>query len=101
MMEAAVLVRYETFARPEPLRWKGWIDGQLDKVTCGLAELEQRAGTLAQRVDVGTIAIGCALGYLDFRFGSLGWRASAPQTAAWYVRFGERESMVGTRPPAA
>jgi glutathione S-transferase len=101
MMEAAVLVRYETFARPEPLRWKGWIDGQLDKVTCGLAELEQRAGTLAERVDVGTIAIGCALGYLDFRFGSLGWRTSAPQTAAWYARFGERESMVGTRPPAA
>src|SRR5579859_4988037 len=36
MLDAAVLVRYETFARPETLRWKGWIDGQLDKVSCGL-----------------------------------------------------------------
>ncbi|HXP64319.1 MAG TPA: glutathione S-transferase N-terminal domain-containing protein [Steroidobacteraceae bacterium] len=101
MMEAAVLVRYETFARPEPLRWKGWIDGQLEKVTCGLAQIEQHAGTLAERVDVGTISIGCALGYLDFRFASLGWRGKCPQTAAWFARFGERESMASTRPPAA
>src|ERR1700683_1935252 len=46
MLEAAVLVRYATFARPEILRWKDWIDGQMDKVTCGLTEIEQRAGTL-------------------------------------------------------
>jgi glutathione S-transferase len=100
MMEAAVLVRYETFARPEALRWKEWIDGQLDKVRCGLAEIEQTAGTLDQRVDVGTIAIACALGYLDFRFASLGWRNICPQTAAWLARFGVRASMVDTRPPA-
>jgi glutathione S-transferase len=101
MMEAAILVRYETFARPEPLRWKGWIDGQLDKVICGLAELEQRADSLGQRVDVGTIAIGCALGYLDFRYVSLGWHGSYPKLAAWFARFGERESMAATRPPSA
>ena len=100
MMEAAVLVRYETFARPEPLRWKEWIDGQLDKVTCGLAEIQHGASTLGNRVDVGTIAIGCALGYLDFRFASLGWRDTHPQTSAWFARFGERKSMVDTRPPA-
>jgi glutathione S-transferase len=101
ILDAAVLVRYETFARPESLRWKGWIDGQLDKVTCGLAEIEQRAATLAQRVDVGTIAIGCALGYLDLRFSNLGWRNDCPQLAAWFERFGARESMASTRPPAS
>jgi glutathione S-transferase len=101
MMEAAILVRYETFARPEALRWKGWIDGQMDKVTCGLAELEKSAGSLGRRIDVGTIALGCALGYLDFRYASLAWRGSYPQLAAWLAVFGERESMVGTRPPAA
>ncbi len=74
MLEAAVLVRYETFARPESLRWKDWIDGQMDKVTCGLTEIEKRAGAFNQRIDLGTIAIGCALGYLDFRFAALGWR---------------------------
>jgi glutathione S-transferase len=101
ILEAAVLVRYETFARPEALRWKDWIDGQMDKVACGLIEIEQRAGTLEQRIDLGTIAIGCALGYLDFRFAALDWKNSHPKTAAWYARFAARESMQATRPSAA
>jgi glutathione S-transferase len=101
MLEAAILVRYESYARPEPLRWQSWIEGQMDKVICGLGELEQSAGSLDQRVHVGTIAIGCALGYLDFRYVSLVWRASHPKLAAWFARFGERESMVETRPPSA
>ena len=101
MLEAAVLVRYETFARPESLRWQDWIVGQMDKVTCGLAEIERRAGALDQRIDLGTIAIGCALGYLDFRFGALGWKNSHPKTAAWFARFAARDSMLKTVPPAA
>ena len=100
ILDAAVLVRYETFARPESLRWKDWIDGQLDKVTCSLAEIEGRAAALDQRVDVGTIATGCALGYLDFRFAALGWKRTYPKTAAWFERFAARESMLATRPPA-
>lgn len=101
ILDAAVLVRYETFARPESLRWQDWIDGQMDKVTCSLAEIESRAGSLDGRIDFGTIAIGCALGYLDFRYASLGWKNSYPKTAAWYERFAARESMLATRPPAA
>jgi glutathione S-transferase len=101
IMDAAILVRYETFARPESLRWKDWIDGQMDKVHCGLAELEQRASSLNQRIDAGTIAVGCALGYLDFRFASLAWRNAWPDTAAWFASFSVRESMMATRPPAS
>jgi glutathione S-transferase len=99
ILDAAVLVRYETFARPESLRWKDWIDGQMDKVTCGLAEIEQRAASFDQRVNFGTIAIGCALGYLDFRFATLAWKNSHPKTATWFERFAARESMLATRPP--
>jgi glutathione S-transferase len=101
MLEAAVLVRYETFARPETLRWKDWIDGQMDKVTCGLTEIEKRATALDERIDLGTIAIGCALGYLDFRFAALGWKNNHPKTAAWFEHFAARESMRATGPPAA
>jgi glutathione S-transferase len=100
VMEAAVLVRYETFARPEHLRWKDWVDGQMDKVACSLAEIEARAGSLDQRIDLGTIAIGCALGYLDFRFAALGWKNTHPKIAAWFERFAARESMLTTQPPA-
>ena len=100
-MDAALLARYETAVRPENLRWDDWTAGQLDKVTCGLAEVERRAAGFGSRVDVGTIAVGCALGYLDFRFASLAWRGQHPDTAAWFERFGARASMVATRPPAA
>lgn len=98
MLDAAVLTRYETTARPENLRWDGWIRGQLDKVTCGLAALERRAGELAGRIDVGTIAIGCALGYLDLRYASMSWRGEHPALAAWYPELAQRESMAASRP---
>ena len=98
--DAAVLTRYETSARPEPLRWTEWITGQLDKVATSLVELERRAADFGDRVDVGTIAYACALGYLDFRFASLAWRDRHPNAAAWFEWFGGRESMVLTRPPA-
>ncbi len=97
---AAVLARYETALRPESLRWKEWTNGQLDKVRCGLTELERLAQGFVGRVDVGTIAIGCALGYLDYRWGSLAWREKCPVTAAWFERFGVRPSMLATQPPA-
>ena len=101
VMDAAVLTRYETFARPEALRWSDWIAGQLAKVNSGLDALERRAASFGDRVDVGTIAFGCALGYLDFRFASLGWRDSRPNATAWFEWFGGRDSMVATRPPPA
>jgi glutathione S-transferase len=101
IMDAAVLARYETAARPDILRWNDWITGQLDKVTCSLIDIEQRASALAGRVDVGSIAIACALGYLDFRFTGLAWRDRHPNTAIWFEQFGKRDSMLATRPPAA
>jgi glutathione S-transferase len=101
VMDAAVLTRYESAVRPESLRWNEWNAGQMDKVTCALAELEQRAAALAGRVDVGSIAVACALGYLDFRYASLQWRDNHPKTAAWYRGFAARESMAATQPPAA
>jgi glutathione S-transferase len=101
MMDAAVLARYETVVRPEALRWDDWTAGQLAKVRSGLDALEARAASLGERVDLGTIAFACALGYLDFRFPSLRWRDERPTTAAWFQTFAARESMVATRPPAA
>ncbi|MEP7182885.1 MAG: glutathione S-transferase N-terminal domain-containing protein [Betaproteobacteria bacterium] len=101
IMDAAVLARYETALRPDALRWNDWLAGQLAKVTGGLAEFEARAAGFGDRVDVGTIAFACALGYLDFRFATLAWRDRHPVTAAWFEGFGARESMAATRPPAA
>jgi glutathione S-transferase len=95
--DAAVLMRYENAVRPENLRWESWIAGQLKKVTAALDEIEKRATGLHGRIDVGSIAIGCALGYLDYRYASLAWRAQCPVTALWFEQFSQRDSMRATR----
>jgi len=48
---------------------------------------------------LGTISVGCALGYLDFRFGSHDWRAKRPKLAKWYGTFAKLPSMKATAPP--
>ena len=98
MTSAALLVRYETTARPAEFLWTDWRDGQNDKVAKTLDRLESTAADLAGRFDIGTIAIGCALGYLDFRFPDLGWRGSHPRLAAWLDTFASRPSMAATAP---
>ncbi|MFS2165308.1 glutathione S-transferase [Variovorax sp. Varisp62] len=100
MTGAALLARYETVLRPEELRWADWTDGQLAKVRTGLEWLESAAPSFGDRVDIGTIAFGCALGYMDFRFPSVDWRAEAPNSAKWFKGFNQRASMRATVPTA-
>lgn len=98
MLDAAVGVRYETFLRPEQLRWPEWIAAQLLKVTRSLDHLEREVPNLAGRIDLGTLTIACALGYLDFRFPAERWRDGRPQLADWYERMAARPSLLATRP---
>ncbi|SFL01817.1 glutathione S-transferase [Methylorubrum salsuginis] len=100
VLDAALLIRYELTARPESERSAAWIKGQSAKIETTLAWFEERAGELGGRVDIGTIALACALGYLDLRFSDIAWRDDAPELAAWFATFEERPSMVATRPPA-
>ena len=93
MLDAALLARYEEAVRPEPQRWPDWLAGQLDKVHTSLAALEAAPQAWQDRVDIGTLALGCALGYLDLRFERLGWRGQYPQVAAWAEVFMQRPSM--------
>ncbi len=99
MLDAALLARYEGFLRPAELRWDAWTDGMLAKVAAGLDQLELSASGLTDTPDIGSIAVGCALGYLDFRYAELDWRTAHPALAAWFARFKETPAMVGTRPP--
>ena len=101
MLDAALLARYEDVARPEAIRWKEWRAGQLDKAETSLAYLEGDlagagnggAKALSERVDIGTLSIGCALWYLDLRFAEVQWRMRYPKVAQWYAAFGQRPSM--------
>ncbi|MCP1549301.1 MULTISPECIES: glutathione S-transferase [Methylorubrum] len=100
VLDAALLIRYELTARPESERSAAWIEGQTAKIESALAWFEEQAEAVRDRVDIGTIALACALGYLDLRFSDIAWRDDAPRLAAWFARFEERPAMVATRPPA-
>lgn len=73
------------------------INGQLEKMNSSLDQLEREADEFSG-VNAGLIAIGCALGYLDFRFPDPGWRDGRPALAGWFQTFSERPSMVTTSP---
>ena len=100
IMDAAVLVRYESALRPVEKHWAPWLDEQRNKIRRTLAELEQDAiAELASHFDVASISVACALGYLDFRHPDMHWRADNSKLAAWYAEVGQRPSMLETQPP--
>lgn len=102
--EAAVSSRYEQALRPEALRWPDWVKSQMKKIGGGLDWLDGNLAMLGDAatasVDLGQVAVGCALDYLDFRFADLEWRKTRPRLAAWHTEFAKRPSMQRTRPKA-
>lgn len=101
LADAAILMRYETALRPAEKQSAEWIAGQKRKVEQALDALEGQSWLFDDKVDAGKIAIGCALAYLDFRFGDMGWRKRCPTLGRWYDGFARRPSMEATKPVAA
>lgn len=102
ILDAAILMIYETRVRPADKRYEPWSEGQWAKIARALDALETRwINHLNGPLDMGQIAIGCALGYLDFRHGDRNWRTGHPALAAWEAGFAKRASMQATQPPAA
>jgi glutathione S-transferase len=98
MMEAAVLVRYETWLRPEELRWPDYVDDQWDRIESGLDWFEAHARGLEGPVNITHIALGCLLGYLDFRWPDAGWRDGHSRLTSWSNWLGRRDSFKQTAP---
>lgn len=99
MMEAAVSMAYEVNLRPAELCWTDWCEAQWAKVARALDAVNDRwLSHLAGPLDMSHIAIGCTLGYLDFRHDARGWRNGRAGLAAWYEGFAQRPSMQETRP---
>ena len=49
-------------------------------------------------VDIGSISVACALGYLDFRFPQQPWRGDRPKLAAWFAAFSQDPAVAATTP---
>ena len=64
-----------------------------------LDSLEREAEFLTRTpFSIGHIAIGCALSYLDFRFGDEDWRKDHLRIANWHAAFAARPSVRATQP---
>jgi glutathione S-transferase len=107
LLEAAILARLEsTFAgRSEAQRSQAWVDRQMGKVHAtvkamglGLGDKPFCSGI---HLSLSDIAVGCALGYLDYRFPSIDWRGAHPNLGRLYDKLAARPSFADTAPPTS
>jgi glutathione S-transferase len=84
--------------RPEEFKYEKWIQRQTAAMLRGMDALENDLENLDAGFGIGQICVACSLGWLDFRFPDLGWRADHPGLADWLEGASERPSMMQTVP---
>jgi glutathione S-transferase len=107
VIDASILARLEaTWAgRSAEQRSQAWIDRQMSRVQGGLKAMSQGLGeksfATGNSFTLADVAIGCALGYLDFRFAHIDWRSDYPNLAKLQEKLAARPSFAETAPPKA
>lgn len=106
LLDASIAARMEqTWAgRTEAQRCQVFIDRQMDKVTAALRAMSQGLGErtwcTGTHYTLADISVGCALGYLDFRYPQIDWRGDYPNLAKLAEKLAQRQGFIDTRPPA-
>ncbi|MDR0275083.1 MAG: glutathione S-transferase N-terminal domain-containing protein [Burkholderiaceae bacterium] len=105
LLDAATAARLErTWAgRAESERSAAWIERQMSKVDAALTAMSAGLGgkpwcSAGARLSLADVAVGCALGYLDFRFPALDWRGRHPNLVPLMSRLMQRPSFAETAP---
>ena len=107
VMDAAILARLEATwgGRTEAQRCQAWIDRQLSRVDSAVSAMARGLGEkpycTGNNYTLADVAVGCALGYLDFRFPQIAWREAHPNLNRLAGKLAARPSFVDTAPPAA
>jgi len=103
LIDAAIATRLEMTQRPPEQQSQKWIDRQMGKVNASLEAmangLEGKTWCHNNSYTLADIAVGCALGYLDFRFPQIEWRQRHPSLDKLYTRLATRQSFIDTVPP--
>lgn len=105
LVDASILARLELTwpGRTELQRSAAWVDRQMHKVHASIKAMGQGLGDrpwcAGIHFTLADIAVGCALGYLDFRFPQIDWRRDHPNLAKLYDKLSQRQSFVDTQPP--
>ena len=102
VLDAGLLVRYESL-RAENERSQAWTDKQLARMKRGMAqmasEVAERPWCHGERHSLADIALGCCLGWLDFRKpGGVDWLAEYPGLAKHYEKLKARPAFADTVP---
>jgi glutathione S-transferase len=104
VLDALILARMEAnwAHRPKAQRCDAWIERQLGKTHASLKAMSQGLGDkpfcAGIHMSLADIAIGCALGYIDFRFPEIDWRTSYPNLARLGEKLMQRASFQDTKP---
>ncbi|HVZ47081.1 MAG TPA: glutathione S-transferase N-terminal domain-containing protein [Ramlibacter sp.] len=104
VLDALILARLENTwsGRPKAQRSQAWIDRQMGKAHASLKAMSQGLGDkpfcAGIYLSLADIAVGCALGYLDFRFPEIDWRAPYPNLAKLHEKLAQRPSFADSRP---
>lgn len=102
VLDAGLLLRYESL-RDKQEQSKAWSGKQLARMHRGLAQmaadLNGRPWCHGERYSLADIALGCCIGWLDFRRpGDLDWQAQYPGLAKHYAKLAERLPFAETAP---
>lgn len=104
VLDAAVLIQLENTQRQEAQRSEKWLDRQRVKISKGLAAmsegLKEAPFCVGTSLTLADIAVGCALGYLDFRQPAINWRNEHPNLGKLAEKLFQRQSFLDTKPPA-
>jgi glutathione S-transferase len=104
VLDALVLARLEAnwSGRDKAQRSQAWIDRQIAKTQASLKAMSQGLGEkpfcAGIYLSLADIAVGCALGYLDFRFPDIDWRTTYPNLAKLQEKLMQRPSFSDSAP---
>ena len=105
VLDASILTRLELTWRPADQQSSAWVDRQLGKVQHSLRQMSEKLGGNAwchgNQMTLADVTVGCALGYLLFRFPDIKWQVQYPNLDRLYQKLLQRSSFIETEPPAA
>lgn len=107
LLDALVAARMEATwsGRTELQRSQAWIDRQMSRVDAAVKAMSQGLGDkpfcAGIHFTLADVAVGCALGYLDFRYPKIDWRGAHPNLGKLYDKLAARQSFIDTAPPTA
>ena len=106
LLDASILARLEATwsGRTAAQRSQAWIDRQMSRVHAALQAMSQGLGEkpwcTGIHFTLADVAVGCALGYLDYRFAYIDWRAAHPNLHKLCDKLSARQSFIDSAPPA-